>query len=588
MVQDRRLREGEFPAKGLVLAWAAVCLILLATGIGRVLTGRFPDPDDVLRLVQVRDLLAGQNWFDVTQYRIAPPDGTAMHWSRLVDIPLLLIIAALKPLLGQAAAETAALVMVPFLTFAVSAAAVGRLAWRLLGARVAIFAVLACGFLPSLLFQFQPMRIDHHGWQVASVAVALWAIGRRPAKSIGWIAGLAMAFGASVSLEILPLAGAFAAVLWVRWWVHHKQRDWLVNYMLGLSFGLLAFYIATRGVSWAQYCDAISPAHIAFFLVGAAGTWLVAHTTKLRGFGLVILFAIIGALAVAVFALLSPTCLAPPFASLDPVVERFWYGLVLEGQPLWKQSLSTWLPAMVQMLAAIGAIVVLRMRAYEWMRGWWAEHLFLLLAATALGLLVARSLAFASVIATIPLGWLAAALLTRIRRTGAPLASLGTAVVLIVLLAPMSLVMGVRLLMPAGETEVQNVASGFCDIYGNAPLLAELETGTVVAPLDLGPAILLDTDHSVVATGHHRAADAMGDVIGVFTSKPAEARAIVAARGADYLALCTDMTEVLLYRHEAPEGLAAELLSGRVPGWLERAELGGPEEFAVYRVIAGP
>ena len=584
MVQDRRLRDGDFPVKALVLAWAAVCLILLLTGIGRVLAGRFPDPDDVLRLVQARDLLAGQGWFDVTQYRINPPEGTVMHWSRLVDIPLLLVIAALTPLVGQAAAETTALVLVPFLTFGIAASALGRLAWRLLGNRAAIFAVLACGFLPSLLYQFQPMRVDHHGWQVASVAVALWAISRRQATVSGWIAGIAMAFGASISLEVLPLAAAFAAVLWVHWWFDYKQRDWLVAYMLGLSLGLLGFYLVTRGVSTIEYCDAISPAHIAFFLVAAAGSWTIAHATQLRGFGLVVLFGLVGALAAGAYALLSPTCLATPFATLDPLVDRLWYRLVLEGQPLWKQPPSTWVPALVQLLAAIGAVIALRLRSMEWMRGWWGEYLFLLLAATALGLLVARSLAFASIIAAIPLGWLASNLLLKIRQQKAPLASLGLAAVILVLLAPMSLVMAARALVPAGETDAQNVAAGACDIYGNAPLLATLETGTVAAPLDLGPAILLETRHSVVATGHHRAAEAMGDVIRLFTSTTAEAHAIATARGADYIALCTDMTEARLYAHEAPEGLAASLIAGEAPDWLERVDLGGPQEFAVYRV----
>ena len=584
MVQDRRLRDGDFPVKALVLAWAAVCLILLVTGIGRVLTGRFPDPDDVLRLVQVRDLLAGQGWFDVTQYRINPQDGTVMHWSRLVDIPLVLVIAALTPLVGQAAAEATALVVVPFLTFGIAAAALGRLAWRLLGNRAAIFAVLACGFLPSLLFQFQPMRVDHHGWQVASVAVALWAISRRQATFSGWIAGIAMAFGLSVSLEVLPLAAAFAAVLWVRWWFDYKQRGWLVFYMLGLSLGLLSFYLVTRGASTIEYCDSISPAHVAFFLVAAAGTWVIANATKLRGFGLVVLFGLVGALAAGAYALLSPTCLATPFATLDPLVDRLWYRLVLEGQPIWKQSPATWVPALVQLLAAIGAVIALRLRSMEWMRGWWAEYLFLLLAATALGLLVARSLAFASIIAAIPLGWLASNLLLRIRKQKAPLASLGIAAIIIVLLAPMSLVMAARALMPTEETEVQNVASGACDVYGNAPLLAKLEKGTVIAPLDLGPAILLDTENSVVATGHHRAAEAIGDVIRAFTSSADEAREIAKSHDADYLALCTDMTEARLYAHEAPGGLAASLIAGETPDWLERVDLGGPEEFAVYRV----
>ena len=46
------------------------------------------DNDDRMRLVVVRDLLAGQSWFDTTQYRLGLAGGTLMHWSRFVDLPI--------------------------------------------------------------------------------------------------------------------------------------------------------------------------------------------------------------------------------------------------------------------------------------------------------------------------------------------------------------------------------------------------------------------------------------------------------------------------------------------------------------------
>ncbi len=582
---DRRLRERDFPAKKLVLAWLAVCAILVLTSAGRLAAGRLPDPDDALRLAQVRDLLDGQNWFDITQYRIDAPSGTVMHWSRLVDLPLYLVIATLEPLFGQASAERAALVLMPLLTLGVTAAAVGRHAWRVLGARVGVFSVLACGFLPSLLFQFQPLRIDHHGWQIASVAIALWAIGRRTSQTSGWIAGFAMAFGLSVSLEILPIAALFAAVLFARWLFDPKERSWLISYMQALSSGLLGFYLGTRGVALTEYCDAISPAHIAFFAVAAAGVWGVGRLSRITGIGLVILLALVGNLALGSFALLSPDCFTTPFAALDPVVDRYWYRLVLEGQPLWMQPASTYLPALIQMGAAIGATLALRLRSRDWMRNWWSEHLFLLLGTLALGLIVARSLAFTAIIAAIPLGWLAATLLDRLRERGKSLQSLAIVGILVVLLAPMTLVLAARSLMPSPVAEGQSVADAKCDIYENAPLLTQLKRGTIFSPLDMGPAILLGTDHNVVATGHHRAADAMEDVIRAFTSQEAEALELFAARNVDYVALCTDMTEVAMYAAISPDGLAAQLRSTGTAGSLERIDLGGPSQFAVYRVL---
>jgi hypothetical protein len=61
----------------------------------------FPDPDDAMRLIQVRDWLAGQSWFDVTQYRLNPPAGGPMHWSRLVDLPIAAVILIARPFLTE-------------------------------------------------------------------------------------------------------------------------------------------------------------------------------------------------------------------------------------------------------------------------------------------------------------------------------------------------------------------------------------------------------------------------------------------------------------------------------------------------------
>src|SRR5687768_5400043 len=64
-----------------------------------------PDPDDMMRLAQVRDWLAGQATNDWTQYRMAPPEGSPMHWSRINDVGIAALILLTMPLAGQAHAE---------------------------------------------------------------------------------------------------------------------------------------------------------------------------------------------------------------------------------------------------------------------------------------------------------------------------------------------------------------------------------------------------------------------------------------------------------------------------------------------------
>src|SRR3546814_13624328 len=46
------------------------------------------DTDDNIRVVQVKDWLAGQGWYDLRQYRLDPPVGANIHWSRIVDLPI--------------------------------------------------------------------------------------------------------------------------------------------------------------------------------------------------------------------------------------------------------------------------------------------------------------------------------------------------------------------------------------------------------------------------------------------------------------------------------------------------------------------
>ncbi|HLW92521.1 MAG TPA: hypothetical protein VKS78_14645, partial [Roseiarcus sp.] len=49
--------------------------------------GDFANTDDAMRMVEVRDWLAGQAWFDLHQYRLDPPGGVFMHWTRVLDVP---------------------------------------------------------------------------------------------------------------------------------------------------------------------------------------------------------------------------------------------------------------------------------------------------------------------------------------------------------------------------------------------------------------------------------------------------------------------------------------------------------------------
>src|SRR5581483_5931478 len=81
------------------LVFAALAIWLTAHGGGISLA-----TDDAMRLAQVRDLLSGQSWFDLTQHRMDAPYGLPMHWTRVVDAGIAGLILSFRLFTGAAQA----------------------------------------------------------------------------------------------------------------------------------------------------------------------------------------------------------------------------------------------------------------------------------------------------------------------------------------------------------------------------------------------------------------------------------------------------------------------------------------------------
>ncbi|MGX7951047.1 hypothetical protein ACWPM1_00635 [Tsuneonella sp. HG249] len=570
------------------LAWAMICGLLLVTNLSAILAFQFPDPDDTLRLIQVRDLLAGQGWFDLAQHRVdAPNGGVEMHWSRLVDLPLAAVILSLRGMIGQGAAETVALIGVPLITFGLALLLAGRIAWRLVGDEAAGFACLAMALSVPVIEQLRPMRIDHHGWQiVCALAVMNALMARRP--WIGaWAAGLGLAIWLSISIEGLPLAAAICGVAALRWLRDRHECAWFVGTMQGLAVGSLALFAATRGFSsLGQYCDAISPAHLGAFVVGAISATGLAKLEPLPRFAQISGLALVAALGATVLQTFAPACSAGAFAALDPLVDQFWYQAVGEGLPVWQQPLDTALQVVIPPLVALAASVRLAGRSGGWLRRWWEDYTLILLAAFLISLFIVRAGAVAGALAAVPLGWQVREWLRSARTMRRPgkrvLAMAGMALALLPAM-PLTLLALARPAQAAvGEPATQRVSQ--CDIDSAAAVFDKLPKGEILAPLDIGPQLIFATDHTVIATGHHRGAEAMRANIATFLGAPDEARGILSARGTSYVAICPDLAEPQRYAAVAPSGLMADLLDGRAPAWLEPVSVSGDGSLEVWRI----
>lgn len=575
----------------LAAVWAIGYAILILISWRSILAYDFSDPDDYMRLQQVRDLLAGQNWFDTRQYRVSPPMGASTHWTRLVDIPIAAVILLLTPFLSQRGAEMGALLIVPALTLAVTVALIAIITRRLSGERQAMAASVFLFACPTACFQMRPLRIDHHGWQIALALVGVAAmLDRRPWRS-GLIAGAAAAVNLAVSIEGLPFVAALGGLCALRWIIHPQEGERFEGFVMGLAgMGIAAFAATQAPATWfVVHCDSLTLPYVSSFLVAA----LIVPVARRLPLGRAGRTAALGGIAGAVLATLgtmAPVCLGGPFAQLNPVVHNFWYLHIPEGLPLWGQTRLVHQAEIIgfPVVGLIGMFIAWQ-RADASSRRDWATLAFLSLAALATGIMVRRAGVLANVLA-IPGGVvLMVPLLVRARQlTIMPIRVVATIIALLILspLMPISTVaMFEAILKP--ETQgpmVDAKAMERCDTSANLAKLDRLPPADLLTPFDLGPAILTSTHHRLLATGHHRNQTPMRDLILAFGSSPERAHAIIGRWSIDYIVTCPGSQELDFSKSVMPDGLWAQVDRGRTPAWLERLPAKDMAGMMIWRV----
>ncbi len=565
------------------------------------------DPDSLMRLVQVRDLLAGQGWFDLMQYRLDPPHGSLMHWSRIIDAPVAALVM-LGNLLGIG--EAFALTVWPLVLLLGLMAGVMLSASALSGRSAAVPAlILSLVFLDPLLF-FLPNDIDHHNAQYALLALLLAAalrLGERSVYAAALGAGAALMLG--IGLEMLPYVAIFAGIVALRWAFGTLEgRDAVI---FGAAFATLpaVLYLATGSPAAPLACDALSWAFALPAAAGGLGLATIAATFGERGGPALRVAgaAAAGVAALAVLVAIAPECLSGPYGALSSELKTTWLRNITEAQPIFVYAAQRPVAAIATLgppAAALAVALAQVWRGTRQRRMAWAVPLVVLGAALALGFHQVRTLPYANVAAIAVLGaWLAEiaarSAMTSLRSKAAvpvvagflvacPLVhvALGSAAV-----GALSLATGGRLAPPEKPAPPQAETAGLsnaereCLGPASASLFSRVPPGRVLAPVFYGSAVLMLSPHSVVAAPYHRAGEAILDANHATLRPAAEARSIVRARGVDYVALCATSRESAIAAHKAPDGLLAELLAGAAPAWLEPVTMDEATSLKLWRVV---
>jgi hypothetical protein len=578
----------------LVLAWLAYAAAAITGKWGLIQAFALPDTDDNLRLAQVRALLGGQGWFDLVQHRFDPAHGGGnIHWSRLVDLPIAGIILAMRPFVGGADAERVAVAVAPLLPLLLLMFSLSLTMKRLVDDRAWPLPVIGLLCAYSTMGMFAPLRIDHHGWQLALLGLAISGMADPKRARGGVVLGVATGLSLAIGLEMLiylALLGGATVLLWV---ADRDQRRRLATYAGSLvamtSFGFLLFASYANRLA---VCDALSPVWLSDAAVGGA-VMLGLAILKLDSWKARLGAAIIGGGVLAGFhALAWPNCLQR-LEGVSPEATRLWLDHVREARPFYRHD---WRVAVVAVTLPATALIGWTLLIWrEWKVGTGDRDRLLRTIAVAVPSVAGLVLLFwqvraapAAQMMALP-GATALIVLFFGRWMKSSNLLMHAAAILLALFAFGAAVPLGTQLIPAKNKGPMAVKVGQAN--NRCPSLAALAPvnrqpkGMIFTFIDLGPRLIVATHHDAVGGPYHRNDRMIADVMNAFRGDEPQAHRIIDEYRSNYLLICPNMSTATIFMSETPRGFYGQLAKGEVPTWLQPVDLGPNSPFKMWKVV---
>ena len=549
------------------------------------------DTDDNMRIMQVRGLLHGQGWFDLRNYRMNPPFGANIHWSRLVDLPIAGLILGLRPFLGGPAAERWAVAIAPLLPYLLLLFSLALTARRLIHPLAYPLAFLAIFFAGSTNGMFMPERIDHHGWQLALLAASIASITDPKRLRGGLLLGITSALSLAIGLEMiiyLALAGAAMVLFWV---ADAEEAERLRAYALSMSAGIaLGFLIFASYDNRAIVCDALSPVYVSDALLGCALmyglAWITPGDWKHR-----LALAVLAGLIIGGFhAGMWPDCLQKP-EHISPEAQRLWMSHVKEARPVYRHG---WRIAML--ICALPVTGAIGWGVLAWVRRGDRVQLRRVIGAATPG-----------IVASLLLLWQ-----TRTGPASQMMAAVGAAALVWIIFpffwrssnsmlrtagAIVAIVAGIGAIVPfilnfipeppptAYEKSIGKANALCASLWGLHPIALEPK-GLVFTFVDLGPRLITVTHHDAITGPYHRNWRQIVDVMNAWRGSADQAHAIMVDKyHANYVLSCPYSSTTTIFTSEAPKGFYGQLQQGKVPSWLQPVPLPSDSPYKMWKVV---
>lgn len=547
--------------------------------------------DDAMRMLQVRDLLDGQAWNDLTQHRLRLDDGWSMHLSRLIDAPIAALILLFELFFTRAQAETLAMIVWPGAMFGLTVACLHLLCHRLGGPHGAVYGTILASILLAQSGQYDPGSMTRQNFEIALLALAIVGfIMRRPRWPFALVGGIAAALGIVIGGGLILHIAAVCVSFAVAWAMRGTpERPYMLIFALSFAVVLcLALVVGPPAdVFNGNFCNAISINLVLPALLGAIGLSGLAYF--MSDFTQTPRVLAVGMLAISVSsltAILGDFCLSDSLTNLDPLFVESWSGRVEEYRSIADFSSRDFWSVFG---CFVGWLISLWFVAYDIRRDPWMLLCALLALSLLLTVYLARPLPVTSMLSVLPSSVLASRIIMRKNANTNIWSSVAS---LSILLLSVPFLTSTVAAMQEASVEMRGhnsarvtkplPASGVaCSSERALRGLKRLSPGMVMAPDGMGPHILLHTPHRILSAPLQQ--EIFGSCEQTATSDKESAACAgdpLAAASVDYIVRCNDDPEFAA----GNPALASQLRKGAADGSLEFIPKHSSRSLTIYRV----
>lgn len=566
-----------------VLGLAMVLVIAKAVTDGLGMHENFASKgtDNIMRLLSVRDWIAGQGWYDTVQYRLLPPEGVSIHWSRYIDLGIAAVIVPLSWIFPMEIAEQLAVTIWPTLIMLLVVLVVGFGTRRILGVMPACFAVLCLVFWPLTAdLHTSSGSLDHHNVQLLMMILLSFAViwPSRPIAA-GIVGGCAAGFSLAVGLESLPFIVGAGLLLLLRtlFWPMSGAKQLLAAFCGALTGSSLLFWAGqTAPDQWSNaVCDQLGTPTLGLIAIAAVASVLPMAFARWVS-GPWIYLALTACLTVAGIAVAWPLlsgCLDGPYGDLPLALQETISLRITEAKPGLVYARSNTAAALV---FVIPVFVALGFGAVQWRKdrrapdrgGFRNQALGLLLLlglfGTAMIFVQMRTVIMVASVVPVIGGFVIARQLEAYLKDRNLNQGLVMLVVAVAIISPTLLVQPIWPLLRSDSASNRD-AGADCRSYASLTTLNEVPPGLVLTHINFGPALIWATHHKGLSAPYHRSAASLSNGILPFQLQSAEMADYLRDAGATHLLLCKD------YNYDSD--FADDLAAGGAADWLRRVPL---------------